>query len=174
MIHLGPAKENEHCDVVHFYSELIDSMRDSEFRPKWEMGVYPTVQMLEEAVTAQSLLVARLNDGIVGALILNSKSAPEYRTVSWQTDADEKEVRVIHALGVSLSCQGKGIAKQILLNVVELCRKNNVKAIRLDVLATNLPAAKLYLSAGFNHIATIQMFYEDTGVEDFRLYEMVL
>lgn len=50
----------------------------------------------------------------------------------------------------------------------------NIKAIRLDVLGGNIPASKLYESMGFKYIETLKLFYEDTGLTDFLLYELVL
>jgi len=57
---------------------------------------------------------------------------------------------------------------------IENCKNNGIKAIRLDVLASNRPAQKLYTTMGFICMNTIQLFYEDTGLTDFLLYELVL
>ena len=52
--------------------------------------------------------------------------------------------------------------------------ENGQKAVRLDVLGTNIPAQKLYSSMGFQYRDTIQLFYEDTGLTDYMLYEYLL
>ena len=70
--------------------------------------------------------------------------------------------------------QGQGIAKQMVAFAAQTAGKNRMKAIRLDVLKQNVPAAKLYLSMGFQYIDTVKMFYEDTGLADFQLYELIL
>ena len=49
-----------------------------------------------------------------------------------------------------------------------------MKVIRLDVLEGNIPAQKVYERLGFNYINTIQMYYEDTGLTGYMLYEYVL
>ncbi|MDD5922530.1 MAG: hypothetical protein PUC44_05065 [Eubacteriales bacterium] len=48
------------------------------------------------------------------------------------------------------------------------------KAVRLDVLAGNVPAEKLYEGLGFKYMDALKMYYEDTGWTDYELYEYVL
>ena len=48
------------------------------------------------------------------------------------------------------------------------------KAIRLDVYEKNLPAIKLYESAGFRYIDTVSLGLEDIGLDRFLLYEKLL
>jgi len=161
-------------DVVDFYKGLIESMRSSEFKPEWEMGVYPTRQQLQNAIESQTLFLAHLDDCLVGVMILNHDYEPEYDNVKWQTYAKKDEVMVIHLLGVSPAHQRKGVARQMVSSVVDICTRSQIKAIRLDVLKKNLPAAKLYLSMGFQFIEAVKIYYEDTGLTDFLLYELVL
>ncbi len=59
-------------------------------------------------------------------------------------------------------------------SVIELGKKTHMKVIRLDVLEGNIPAQKVYERLGFNYINTIQMYYEDTGLTGYMLYEYVL
>ena len=174
MITVRPAKTAEYEDIETFYRELINSMRDSEFKPEWEMGVYPTESLLKDAVKKQTLFLAYLENSLVGVMILNRDCAPEYEKVEWQTDAKKDEVMIIHLLAVSPAHQGKGVAKQMVSSAIEICGKRLVKAIRLDVLKKNTPAAKLYISMGFQLAASVKMYYEDTGLADFELYELVL
>jgi ribosomal protein S18 acetylase RimI-like enzyme len=149
-------------------------MRNSQYKPGWKMGIYPTEQLIKNAILEQTLLLQHMEDDLVGAMILNNDCEPEYENVKWQIDANKTEVMVIHLLGVSHIYQGKGIAKQMVSSVIDMCRKNSIKAIRLDVLKRNIPAAKLYTSIGFQYIDSVEIFYEDTGLMDFQLYELLL
>ncbi|MCL1914462.1 MAG: GNAT family N-acetyltransferase [Eubacteriaceae bacterium] len=160
--------------AVKFYCELIDSMRNAEFKPDWEMGVYPTEQLLQDSIEKQTLYFSFLDNCLVGAMILNNDSDFNRENVKWQIDAKTEEIMVIHLFAVSSSYQGKGIGRQMVANAIEICKNDAIKAIRLDVLKKNIPAAKLYLSTGFQYIDSIKMFYEDTGLADFELYELVL
>ena len=174
MIQVRQAQMTEYDDIVKFYCDLIDSMSNSEFVPEWKMGVYPTEQFLIDSISKQELFLAYFENSLVGVMILNHDSAPEYTNVKWHIDAQKDEVIVIHALGVSVSYQGKGIAKQMVSCAIDICKKSAIKAIRLDVLKKNIPAAKLYMSMGFQYITAVKIFYEDTGLTDFDLYELVL
>ena len=173
-IEVRRAETAEYGNVERFYRELIDSMRDSEYKPDWEMGVYPTVRMLKDAITRQTLYLAYLGSNLVGAMVLNHDCESAYENVKWHINANRDEVMVIHLLGVSPAHQGKGVASQMVSNAIEICVKSKMKAMRLDVLLKNKPAAKLYLSMGFQYVDSVQLYYEDTGLADFQLYELVL
>ena len=174
MIIFKQAKMEEYEKVIQFYCELIDSMQGIEFKPVWKMGVYPTEQLLRDSIEEGALFIAYMENNIAGAMILNHNCADEYKNIKWKIGAKNEEIMVIHLLAVSLSYQRKGIAKQMISNAIEICKRNSIKAIRLDILSTNLPAEKLYSSMGFQYIDSLKLFYEDTGLADFKLYELVL
>jgi len=158
-IRIKPAQIAEYDIVETFYRILIESMRNSVFTPEWEMGVYPTEKILRDAITEQTLYLAYLRECLVGAMILNHEYAPEYENVKWQIDTGRDEIIFIHVLGGSAPYQGRGIAKQMVSYAIEMCKDNSFKAIRLEVLKKNIPAAKLYLSMGFKYIADIKIYY---------------
>lgn len=174
MITVRPALLDECHVVVNFYCELIESMRDAEFKPEWKMDVYPTEQLLKSAIQEQTLILAHMDGNLVGVMVLNHDCEPEYDKIKWHADLTKDEVMFIHLLGVLPIYHGRGYARQMVSHAVEICRQNGCKAIRLDVLQQNIPAAKLYESAGFQYIETLKMYYEDTGLTDFLLYELVL
>ena len=81
---------------------------------------------------------------------------------------------MIHALGVHPDFQGKGCAKAMVRKAITIAGETGMKAIRLDVLAGNIPAENLYQGMGFQYLTSVQMYYEDTGWAAFKLYEYVL
>ena len=68
----------------------------------------------------------------------------------------------------------RGIAKNMVQYAIETAKSRKGKVIRLDVLKGNLPANKLYESMGFIKINTVNMWYPDTGLAEFELYELAL
>ena len=174
MITVRQAQIDDYDDVEHFYCDLINSMKDSAFKPDWTMGVYPTERLLKDAIINETLFLAYSGNDLAGAMIVNHECEPAYENVKWQTDAKKDETVIIHLLGVAPACQKQGVAKQMMAYVIEKCRNEQIKAIRLDVLKKNIPAAKLYLSAGFTYIDSVKIYYEDTGLADFLLYELTL
>ena len=69
---------------------------------------------------------------------------------------------------------GKGIAKQMVQQVIKIAHENNIKTIRLDVLEGNTPAERAYIKIGFMYLDTIQMFYDDTGWTNYKLFEFIV
>ena len=94
--------------------------------------------------------------------------------MKWSVDAEDPELLVIHALGVHPDYAGKGIAKEMVRNVIEMAREQKLKTIRLDVLEGNVPAEKAYSKMGFQYVTTLKLFYEDTGWTNFKVYEYII
>jgi len=165
---------NDFENVMQFYYDLIESMQSAEFRPGWKKDIYPTRQFIRDSIVKNELFIAIIDDSIVGSMIMNHDYADGYSKIKWKITVEKNEIMVIHALGISQYYQGKGIAKKMVEYAIENCKNSGIKAIRLDVLASNKPAQKLYTAMGFIYMNTIQLFYEDTGLTDFLLYELVL
>ena len=70
--------------------------------------------------------------------------------------------------------QGKGIGKVVVENIVYLARTEHKKAVRLDVLGACKSAERLYISCGFKFVEAKEMYYEDTGWTEFKMFELNL
>ena len=167
--------EQIHFDsIIKFYYDLIESMRDAEFRPKWEKDVYPTRDFIQNSIKNGELYIGIIDGDIVGAMVINQENNDGYHAVKWNVQADNGEIAVLHILAVSPRRQRQGLAKKMVDYAINACKSNGIKALRLDVLISNVPAQKLYAEHGFAYIATVQLYYEDTGLMDFMLYELPL
>ena len=173
-MNLRKAEKNEFEAVRAMYWELIDEMRDAEYRPLWEKNVYPADDQLREAIEKGELYVCELDGELAAAMIVNHACSPEYAEVEWGVDAKPEEVTVIHALGVLPKHHRKGVSHFMVDNAIRIARENGQKAVRLDVLHGNLPAFRLYERHGFVFRKELTMFYEDTGWTAFSLYELPL
>jgi len=171
MLVIRAARIAEFNEVRNFYDSVIDKMQDSEFKPGWEKGIYPTEKFLSDAINNQGLFVGTLNGKLVSAMVINHENAEGYEKAKWNIVATKEEVAIIHALGILPTYQGQGIAKQMVKEAILIAGANCEKAIRLDVLSSNIPAQKLYANMGFQYIDSLKLFYEDTGLTDYLLYE---
>ncbi len=171
MLEIRMAKIEEYNKVREFYYLLIDMMKDKEYRPAWEKGIYPTEAFLKNAIEEQNLFIGIYNGEFVAAMVMNHDYTEGYEKVNWNVSAQKEEVTVIHILGILPSFQGQGFAKMMVEKAIKVARQARQKVIRLDVLGCNIPAQKLYEKMGFKYIDTIKLFYEDTGLTDFLLYE---
>ncbi|MBQ7839138.1 MAG: GNAT family N-acetyltransferase [Lachnospiraceae bacterium] len=168
------AKSEEYNSVRNFYYELIDAMRDAQYRPGWEKDIYPAPEFLQNSIEKGELFLGEMDGQIAACMAVNHEYNAGYKTARWSVEAADSELLVIHALGVSRTLSGRGIAKQMVQHVIDTARQNHIKTIRLDVLEGNLPAEKAYTKLGFQHRDTQRMFYEDTGWTAFKLFEYIL
>jgi len=174
MLVIREAITDEFDKTMEFYYDLIDSMQGAEYKPGWKKGVYPTEMFIQDSIKNAEMIIGVNDNHLISAMVMNHDYADGYENVKWQVNAKKDEIIVIHALGISSAYQGQGIAKQMVAYAVKNSKDKNLKSIRLDVLGTNLPAQRLYTAMGFRYIDTIKLFYEDTGLTDFLLYELIL
>ena len=171
---INVAKYDKYDEVIKFYHNLIDGMQNSKFNCGWIKNVYPSQNFIYDSITNNEIIIAEIDNNIAGVMIINHESTTGYEKVKWKTTGTKNEIVIIHAFGVSPHFQNQGIASKMLTYVIKKSKESQIKAIRLDVLASNLPAQKLYTKIGFVFIDTMQLFYENTGTTDFLLYELIL
>ncbi len=174
MLQIRTADSADYSSVRAFYDSLIDAMRDAPYKPGWEKDVYPTQAFLIRSIERHELYIGELGGQIVSCMVVNHEYNDGYKSIPWSVEAKDAELFVIHALGVDPMFSGRGIAKQMVRQVIQTARENHMKAIRLDVLEGNIPAEKAYTKMGFKHLGTIQMFYEDTGWTNYKLFEFIV
>ncbi len=168
------ATVEEFAAVRAFYHEMTDWLETAPYGPGWKKDIYPAPEDLLSALENGELWVCESDGKYIASMIVNNKSQEEYRTVKWGIEADSDEVLVIHALGVMPEYHGKGISGRMVEHAITLAKSQNKKVMRLDVLAGNLPAERLYPKYGFELVETLEMFYEDTGLTLYKLYELAL
>lgn len=168
------AAEQEFDVVQAFYHLLTDAMAHAVYSPGWKKGIYPSDEDLQEALRERTLFVGTEGEEIVAAMVMNHACNEGYGKAEWQIQASPEEVTVLHMLGTHPARRGKGLAKELVAWAIEDAKQRRQKAVRLDVLAGNLPAERLYPAMGFRHIVTIPMYYPDTDWMDCGLYEYLL
>ena len=173
-IDISRADRDTFQEVRQFYHDLIDSLKPEQRYVGWKKDIYPSPEFLRSSIDSDDLYICRDGERIAGAMVLNHEYNESYKNYRWQTVAEDSELLVIHALGVHPDFHGKGYAKAMVREAIAIARESGMKAIRLDVLGGNIPAENLYRGLGFQYLATLQMYYEDTGWTAFRLYEYVL
>lgn len=165
------AEVGELRKVMALYESMIDAMEHMEYKPGWKKGIYPDESYVREAIEKGELYVGLLDGEFTAAMILNHSCADGYERADWRIEAEPDEITVVHTLGVALEHQRQGLARKMIEHVLDLASQNGQKAIRLDVLAKNLPAKRFYESLGFWCCGEMKLFYEDTGLTEFYLYE---
>lgn len=174
MLQIRTADGRDYSNIRDFYYSLIDAMEDAEYKPGWEKDIYPTQEFLIRSIESNELYIGEMDGQIVSCMVVNHEYNDGYKDIQWSVEVKDSELLVIHALGVNSMFSGKGIAKQMVQQVIKIAHENNIKTIRLDVLEGNIPAEKAYTKMGFIYLDTIQMFYEDTGWTNYKLFEFIV
>lgn len=173
-MNIRKAKKVELNKVVEFYHQLIDDMQDDPYHPAWEKDIYPTSSYLKESISDGELFIMTDDNKIIASVVLNHKHVEQYNDATWLVDAASSELLVIHLLGIGKDYQKKGLAKELVNFAINFAKENKLKTIRLDAMKVNLPAQRLYTGMGFKFIAEMTIFYEDTRLAEFLLYEYPL
>lgn len=168
------AREQEFSVVRQFYHSLIDAMEDAPYKPGWKKEVYPSDADLKKALEADELFIGLEGEKITSAMIVNHDVNEGYLKVSWPIEAEPHEVTVIHALGVHPDFSGRGYAKELVAKAISVAKEQDQKVVRLDVLAGNVPAERLYTGMSFQYVDALPMYYDDTGWTQFKLFEYPL
>ena len=171
---IRPAEAADYPVVRDFYYAVTDEMGDAEFRPGWEKDVYPAQDFLKDSIRRGELYLGYLDGAPAACMVVNQSYNEGYRSVAWGVEAADRELLVLHALGVRRACSGRGLAKEMARYALKLARARGMKAVRLDILGGNLPAERAYTAVGFRYVDTLPMFYEDTGWTDYKAFEYIL
>ena len=102
-----------------------------------------------------------------------TERTPEMATYAsdWSQQVPDEKVAVIHILAVSPGYQGKGIGSEMIREAIRMAKSKGMQAIRLDALASNTPAHKLYKRLGFEYRGKQHLYAENTGWTDFYFFE---
>lgn len=174
MLKIRTADMTDYNNVRDFYYDMIDELVNAKYSPDWKKDEFPTQEYLLGAIENNELYIGEVDGQIASCMVINHEYSEGYQNVKWSVEASDSELLIIHLLGVRSLYSGKGIARQMIGKVIDLARENNIKAIRLDVIEANVPAAIVYKKIGFKYVETIKLYYEDTGWANFKMFEYVI
>ena len=168
---LQHASITDYASVLAFYDDVTERTPEIELYARWQKGKHPTAEGIKAYIQEGSLYLYKEQDAIVGAMAVTMYQGEDYHAIEWRRDAADKEVAVIHILAVSPDKQGAGIGSGMIREAILLAKKKGMKAIRLDALASNTPAHKIYERLGFEYRGKQHLYAENTGWTDFYFFE---
>ena len=157
--------------LLDFYRLVIRETGDMAIHARWEFGKHPTEAMIADYVSRGVMYITEDGVGIAAAVAVTPFQSEGYHGVEWQADLADDEVATVHILAVSPRYQGHGYARAMMRDVIDLAKGMGKKAVRLDALACNIPAHRLYESLGFIKRGVCHWYAENTGWFDFFLFE---
>lgn len=170
---LVQAAEQDFPKIVQFYQDVIARTAHMDRYARWVYGQHPTDEMIFNYIRSGAMYYCEKDGAILSAVALTAQGE-EYHGAAWSCALGDDEVSVVHLLGVAAEWQEKGIARQTMALVTELSREMGKKAVRLDALACNTPAHRLYESLGFQKRDVRRWYADNVGWTEFFLYELVL
>lgn len=167
---LRKAKPDESCKILKFYENVIESIKDSDFKPKWNEK-YPNLDYIKSSIDKEELYIYTDNTKIVSSFILNNEFDNDYSNVKWQVDADDNEITIIHTFAINSIYRSKGLSSEIFNEIKKIALNNNQKTLRIDIVGGNVGAQRVFEKLGFKYITTVEIIHYAVGLQDFHLYE---
>lgn len=160
------ATPNDLSKLISFYGEISDAMIGTPFDCRWRRGDHPDGKMLADAIGEGALTIAEDGGAIAAAVIANhdldGATGPE---LPWLVDCPQEKAVIIHVLAANPAYRGTGIARQLLLHVIDEARAADMASVRLSAALNNTPAVKLYESCGFIRIIESRQFWGGVMVD---------
>ena len=158
--------------IIAFYEDVTERTPEISTYARWKKGKHPTADGIRAYIEEGSMYVFKETDSIVGAMAVTMYQGEEYHAIEWLQQAEDNEVAVIHILAVCPDKQGAGIGSEMVREAIRLAHAHGMKAVRLDALASNTPAHKIYERLGFEYRGKQHLYAENTGWTDFYFYEL--
>ena len=165
------ATQNDFDAIIAFYDDVTERTPEMATYARWSKGKHPTIEGIRAYINEGSMYIYHERGVIVGAMAVTMYQGEDYHTIEWSQQVPDEKVAVIHILAVSPDAQGKGIGSEMIREAIRLAQNNGMQTIRLDALASNTPAHKIYERLGFEYRGKQHLYAENTGWTDFYFFE---
>ena len=166
------ATQNDYDAIIAFYNDVTERTPEMATYARWSKGKHPTVEGIKAYIDERSMFLYRANSVIVGAMAVTMYQGEDYHAIDWAQQVSDDRVAVIHILAISPDVQGKGIGSEMIREAIRIAENKGMQAIRLDALASNTPAHRLYERLGFEYRGKQHLYAENTEWTDFYFFEL--
>ena len=165
------ATQNNYDAIIAFYDDVTERTPEMAVYARWSKGKHPTVEGIKAYIVEGSMYLYREDKRIIGAMAVTMYQGEDYHAIEWTQQVPDDKVAVIHILAVSPDAQGKGFGSEMIREAIRLAQSKGMQAVRLDALASNTPAHKIYERLGFEYRGKQHLYAENTGWTDFYFFE---
>ncbi len=137
----------------------------------WQRDIYPTRATAAAALNRDDLFVLTADGRICGTAVINQLQVDVYAGASWEYDADDNSVCVLHTLVISPDVRGKGFGAQFVKFYENYARENRWMELRMDTNARNASARKMYAKLGYTEIGIVPTVFNGIPGVDLVLLE---
>lgn len=173
--HIEQATARDIDAVAELYAGLNAYLERVYAEPWWRTGIYPVRDTALQALAEKSLFVWKEEGVVAGTVILNHTPEIAYdKTSAWRVQAPNEDILVVRTLATHPHYFRRGIARAMLEFAKDYARQKAQKSVRLDVFEKNEAAIRLYRSAGFQYIDTVDLDIDIPYLRQFCLFEYPL
>ena len=158
--------------IIAFYDDVTERTPEITTYARWSKRKHPTLEGIRAYIEEGSMYLYKENNAIIGAMAVTMYQDEDYHAIEWSQQVADNNVAVIHILAVNPDFQGKGIGSEMVREAIRLAQGNGMKAIRLDALASNTPAHRMYERLSFEYRGKQHLYAENTGWTDFYFFEL--
>ena len=169
---LNQAVIEDYESIIAFYDDVTDRTPEIATYARWSKRKHPTLEGIKAYIEEGSMYLYKEEKVIVGAVAVTMYQGDDYHAIEWSQQVADDKAAVIHILAVSPDYQGKGIGSEMVREAINLAKEKGMQAIRLDALASNIPAHRMYERLGFEYRGKQHLYAENTGWTDFYFYEL--
>ena len=173
-LRLQKAVENDFPKIRAFYDAVIDKTKGMEKHARWKKGSHPSDCSIRNYIKNGDMYICMHGEQLAAALAVPFYQDEEYRQINWGISAADNEVATLHLFAVAPELQGKGCGKAVMALAIGMASDNGMKVFRLDAIAPNAPAHRLYASIGFQLRGKQHLYTDNVGWVDFYYYEKSL
>ena len=123
---------------------------------QWQDG-YPTREIILSDIVDGENYIVEYNNIIASTFVVSFEGEPTYNEIKGKGWLNENCYAVVHRIAVAGECRRKGIAKEILHYVEELCAERGVCDIRIDTHRDNSAMRTLLKKLGYIHCGRITL-----------------
>lgn len=160
--------------LADFYRYAIANTKDMAIHARWVYGLHPSDDIIRAYIGEGAMYHAERDGRIIAAAALTPCQGTEYHDAAWGSHLSDDEVAVIHILCVDPAVRRQGVASETVRALIAMAKAAGKRAVRLDAVGTNTPAQSLYDSLGFERRGVCTWFAVNTGMTEFRMFEMLL
>ena len=107
MLHIRKAENTDLNNVKEFYYSLIDALEHAKYGPQWKKDIYPDQEYLLDSIKSSELFIGETDGNIASCMVVDHHYNEGYNNVKWSVEAKDRELLVIHILGVLPEYSGK-------------------------------------------------------------------
>ncbi len=131
---------------------------------------YPSKEAFEKDLERGELFVLKIEDKIIGTIVITTIMDEEYIPVDWLT-ANNNNI-YIHRLAIHPKQQGNGYAQRLMDFAENYARGKGFESVRLDTFSQNKRNQKFYETRGYHKLGDI--YFPKQSEHPFNCYELVL